>query len=128
MENITQRWTQSGHFLQNQGTFFSIFKIGQGRPPPPPTLVACLIEEKNLFRPNGISTIPLSFLYLIVLKILTFSYTLLSAGRPSRKTSATRTYHDEEKIPRKKFHLQDTTKTSIKTMETSSLLNTDLGN
>ena len=83
---------------------------------------------KNLFRPNGISTIPLSFLYLIVLKILTFSYALLSAGRPSRKTSAIRTYHDEEKIPRKKFHLQDITKTSIKTMETSSLLNTDLAN
>ena len=33
MENLTQRWMQLGHSLQNQGTFFSIFKIGQGRPP-----------------------------------------------------------------------------------------------
>ena len=65
---------------------------------------------------------------MIILKILTFSYTLLSAGRPSKKTSAIRTYNGEEKIPRKKFHLQDTTKTSIKTMEIFSLLNTDLGN
>ena len=31
----SQRQTQSRHFLQNQGTFFLIFKIGQGRPPPP---------------------------------------------------------------------------------------------
>ena len=59
-------------------------------------------------------TIHLSFPYLIILKILTFSYTLLSPGRPSRKTSAIRTYHDEEKIPRKKFHLQETTKTPLK--------------
>ena len=65
---------------------------------------------------------------MIILKILAFPYTLLSAGRPSRKTSDIRIYHDEEKIPRKKFHLQDTTKTSIKTMEIFSLLNTDLGN
>ena len=55
--------------------------------------------------------IPLSFLYLIILKILTFSYILLGAERPSRKTSAIRTYHEEGMIPRKKFHLQDTTKT-----------------
>ena len=34
MENLTQKWKQSGHFLQNQGTFFSIFKIGQGSLPP----------------------------------------------------------------------------------------------
>ena len=34
---------------------------------------------------------------MIILKILTFSYTILSAGRPSRKTSAIRTYHHEEK-------------------------------
>ena len=33
MENLTQRWMQLVHSLQNQGTFFSIFKIGQGRPP-----------------------------------------------------------------------------------------------
>ena len=72
--------------------------------------------------------ISLSFLYLIILKILTFSYTLPSAKRPSRKTRAIRTYHDEEKIPRKKFHLQHTTKTFIKTMEIFSLLNTDLCN
>ena len=35
LENVTQKWTQPGHFLQNQGTFFSIFEIGQGRPPRP---------------------------------------------------------------------------------------------
>ena len=34
MENLTQKWTQSGHFLKNWGTLFSILKIGQGRPPP----------------------------------------------------------------------------------------------
>ena len=72
--------------------------------------------------PNGTSTIPLRFLYWIILKILTFSNTLLSAGIPSRKTSGIRTYHDEEKIPRKKFNFQDTTKISIKTMEIFSLL------
>ena len=72
--------------------------------------------------------IPLRFLYLIILKILIFPYTLLSAGRPSRKTSAIQTYHDEEKIPWKKFRLQDTTKASIKIMEIFTLLNTDLGN
>ena len=72
--------------------------------------------------------IPLSFLYLIILKILTFSYTLLSVRRPSRKTSAIWAYHNEEKFPRKRFHLQDTSKTSVKIMEFSSLLNTDLGN
>ena len=72
--------------------------------------------------PNGTSTIPLRFLYWIILKILTFSNTLLSAGIPSRKTSVIRTYHDEEKIPRKKFNFQDTTKISIKTMEIFSLL------
>ena len=36
MEKLTQRWRQSGHSLQNPGTFFAIFKIGQGRPPPSP--------------------------------------------------------------------------------------------
>ena len=64
----------------------------------------------------------------MILKVLTFSYTLLSVGAPSRKTSAIRVYDDEEKITRKILDLQDTTKTSIKTLEISSLLNTDLGN
>ena len=72
--------------------------------------------------------ISLSFLYLIIIKILTFSRILLSVGRPSRKTSAIRTYQEEEKSPRKRFHLQDTAKTSIKNMEIASLLNADLGN
>ena len=53
---------------------------------------------------------------------------LLSVGRPSRKTSAIRAFPDEEKVPMKRFHLQDTTKTTITTMEIYSLLNTDLGN
>ena len=57
---------------------------------------------------------PEVFPNLIILKILTFSYALLSAERPSRKTSAIRTYHDKEKIQRKKFHSQDTTKTPLK--------------
>ena len=39
MENLTQKWTQSGHSLQNQDTFFSIFKIGQGGLPPSPLVV-----------------------------------------------------------------------------------------
>ena len=46
MENVTQRWTQSGHFLQNQGTFFAIFKIGEGRPPLPPPSCAPDICDK----------------------------------------------------------------------------------
>ena len=39
MENLTQKWTQSGHSLQNQDTFFSIFKIGQGGLHPSPLVV-----------------------------------------------------------------------------------------
>ena len=35
-----QKWTLSGHFLQNQGTFFPIFKIVQ-RIPPPPSPTSC---------------------------------------------------------------------------------------
>ena len=70
--------------------------------------------------------IPLSFLYFIILKILTFSYIFLSVGRPSRKTSAIRAYQEEEKIPMKRFYLQDTIKTSIKTMGISTLLNMTL--
>ena len=55
-------------------------------------------------------------------------YILLSTERPSRKANVIRTFHNEEQIPRKKINLKDTTKTSIKTTEISSLLNTDLGN
>ena len=57
--------------------------------------------------------------------ISSLSFTLLSVKRPSRKTIAIPTCHDN---PRKRFHLKDTTKNSIKCMEISSLLNTDLGN
>ena len=46
MENLTQKWTQSGHFLQNWGTLFSIFKIGQGRPAPLLSLVARLMTHR----------------------------------------------------------------------------------
>ena len=80
------------------------------------------MQEKNLFRPNGLSLFPLGFLVLIISNILTFSYTLLSVRRPSRKTTIP-TYHGNSK---KRFHLKDTTKSS--TMDISSLLNTDLGN
>ena len=60
--------------------------------------------------------------------MLTFSYPLLSAGRPSLENGPIRTDHDEEMIPTKKFPLKDTTKASIKTMKIFSLLNTDLSN
>ena len=42
----TTKWIQSGHSLQNQGTFFSIFKIGQGRPPPFPPSCAPVFYGK----------------------------------------------------------------------------------
>ena len=71
---------------------------------------------KSLFRTNGASTIHLSFLYSIILKILTFSYTLLNVRRPSRKYSVIPTYHGNS---RKRFRLKDTTKNFIKTMEIS---------
>ena len=51
-------------------------------------------------------------------------YTLLSVRRRSRKTTIP-TYHGNLK---KKLHLHNTTNSSIKTMDVSSLLNTDLGN
>ena len=34
MGNLTHRWLQSGQSFQNLGHFFTIFKKGQGRPPP----------------------------------------------------------------------------------------------
>ena len=73
------------------------------------------------------STFPLSFLDLIVSKILNFSYKLLSVLRLSRKIycSTTPTYHDNSK---KRFYLKDTAKNTIKTWNISNLLNTDLGN
>ena len=51
-------------------------------------------------------------------------YILLSVRRPSKKTT-TPTYHSNSK---KRFDLKDTNKSSIKTMDVSSMLNTDLGN
>ena len=62
--------------------------------------------------------IPLSFLVSIVLKILTFSY---SVRRPSRRNSVIGN-------SKKRFNLKDTVKNSIKTMEIASLLNTDYSN
>ena len=53
MENLTQKWIQSGYSLQNQDTFFSIFKIGQGRPPslPPSCAPECnFIAFIHIFR------------------------------------------------------------------------------
>ena len=47
---------------------------------------------------------------------------LLSVRTPSRKTSTILTYHGNS---RKRLDLKDTATNSIKTMETSSLLNTD---
>ena len=37
MENLTQRWTQSGTFFPKSKYFFLIFKKGQGRPLPIPS-------------------------------------------------------------------------------------------
>ena len=37
IENLTHRCIQTGHFFPKSGHFFSIFKIGQGRPPHPPS-------------------------------------------------------------------------------------------
>ena len=50
MENLTQRWTQSGHPLQNQDTFFFDFQNRAGEASPPIPLVARLrqsLEHKN---------------------------------------------------------------------------------
>ena len=41
MENLTQRWIQSGPFFQNQGAFF-YFQKRAGEASPPPILVARL--------------------------------------------------------------------------------------
>ena len=38
------------------------------------------MQENNLFRPNGLSVFALGLLDSTISKILTFSYTLLSAG------------------------------------------------
>ena len=43
MENLTQTWTQSGYFLQTQGTFSPILKIGQEGLPPPPSRPSCAL-------------------------------------------------------------------------------------
>ena len=48
MENLTQKWTQSGHFSLNQGTFFD-FQNRAGEPPPPP-LVARLNQLNVISR------------------------------------------------------------------------------
>ena len=90
-----------------------------------PKLYPGYLCKRKTFRSYGESKIPLSFLYLIIFKKLIFSYTLPSAGKPFRKTTAIPTYRVNL---RKRFHLKDTTKTSIKTMKSSSLRNTDLGN
>ena len=122
-------WRLTSNRLATYDAFFVITfgKSGLKRKMYYPILIfvdiSCDVEVRA-----RLSSSPLSFLFLIILKVLTFSYTLLSVGTPSRKTSAIRVYDDEEKITRKILHLQDTTKTSIKTMEISSLLNTDLGN
>ena len=67
------------------------------------------------------------FLASIISNILTFSYTLLSVTRPSRKDycSIIPIYHGNSK---KRFHLKDTTKHFIKTRDIFILLSTDLGN
>ena len=70
---------------------------------------------------------PVGFLDSIISKILTFSYTLLRVRKPFPKDygSTIPTYHGNSKI---RFYLKDTTITSTKTMDISSLLNTDLDN
>ena len=63
---------------------------------------------KNLCRPNGASTFPLSFLDSNIPKVLAFSYTLVILKRLSRMTSTISIFHG---ISRKRFYLKDTTKT-----------------
>ena len=48
MENLTQKWTQSGHFSLNQGTFFD-FQNRAGELPPLP-LVAHLNQLNAINR------------------------------------------------------------------------------
>ena len=38
MKDLTQKWTQSGFFFPKIRALFSIFKRGQGRPPPVPPI------------------------------------------------------------------------------------------
>ena len=70
---------------------------------------------------------PVGFLDSIISKILTFSYTLLRVTKPFRKTTAVPLplTNGNSKM---RFYLKDTTITSTKTMDISSLLNTDLDN
>ena len=63
--------------------------------------------RENLFRPNGSSTFPLSFLDSIISRILTFSCTLLGIRRLSRKTTVVAfplTTATQRKIPFKRYH------------------------
>ena len=48
MRNLTHRCPQSRHFCPKLGHFFPIFKKGQGRPPPYPTLVTYQINYKQI--------------------------------------------------------------------------------
>ena len=58
MENLTQKWTQSGHLSQNQGTFFSDFQNTAGEASPQKiskrrtvtNQIAIYAIEKNLWR------------------------------------------------------------------------------
>ena len=77
------------------------------------------------FGSNGASTFPLSFTCLIVSKILTYLFKILSVRRPSRKISTIRPYHNN---PRKRFGLKNTIKKFIKSMEILSLVKAELGN
>ena len=48
MENLTQKWTQLGHFFTKSGHFFSIFKIGKRRPAYlPPSCVPVTLLKKD---------------------------------------------------------------------------------
>ena len=68
----------------------------------------------------------LCFLDSIISKILIFSYTTQCQETFQKGYCSTfPTYRGNLK---KSFHIKDTTKNSIKTMDISSLLNTDLGN
>ena len=96
------------------------------------------MQDKNLFRTNRFSTFPQIFLDWIIPNILKFLhkfvtlsnvyYALLSVRRSSKK-SAYCSYHSH--LPwqlKEKIQFKNTTKSSMKTMDISSLLNTDLGN
>ena len=91
-------------------------------------LCGIFIQEKGLFKPNRSSRLPLSFVDSIISKLFNYLMYIISVlGDLLERLycSTIPTYHGNSK---KRFDLKDATKSSIQTVDTSSLLNTDLGN